>query len=232
MYAREIDGTVYDFGVSGKLIMNVLVMYDRQTESYWSQLLGEAVEGELKGTQLEFVSAWFTSWSAWVDEHPHTVALDKGSNRSTDSYTSYYTNGQAGIIGEEIDDDRLRTKDFIVGVEHEGSAKAYSFRELGRTPIVNDTLNGLDLVVVFVQEGSTGLVFNRQVGEQVLTFERDSETGEMVDVETGTLWDVWRGIGLEGELAGTVLKRVPSTRSFWFGWKDWYPDTDVYTPEE
>ena len=228
MYAREIDGKVYDFGVSGKLIMNVLVMYDRQTESYWSQLLGEAVEGELQGTELEFVSSWFTSWSAWVAEHPNTIALDKGSNRSTDSYTGYYTNGQAGIIGEAIDDDRLDTKDFIIGVEHEGSAKAYPFSALSRESIVNDTLNDLDLVVVFVREGSTGIVFERQLDELTLTFQHDETTGQMIDEETGTLWDIWRGIGLEGELEGHVLRRVPSTRSFWFGWKDWYPDTAVF----
>lgn len=228
MYAREIDGNVYDFGVSGKLIMNVLVMYDRQTESFWSQLLGEAVEGELKGAQLEYVTSWFTSWSAWVAEHPNTIALDKGSSRSTDSYTSYYTNSQAGIIGEAVEDDRLATKEFIIGVEYEGTAKAYPFSILSRNPIVNDTLNGREIVVVFVHEGSTGIVFDREVNGQTLIFERDAITGQMLDEETGTLWDVWRGIGLEGELEGTILQRVPSTRSFWFGWKDWYPDTEVY----
>ena len=49
MYSREIDGQEFTFGVSGKLIMNVLVMYDRQTESLWAQLLGEAVEGDTAG---------------------------------------------------------------------------------------------------------------------------------------------------------------------------------------
>ncbi|NDJ87438.1 MAG: DUF3179 domain-containing protein, partial [Chloroflexi bacterium] len=52
VYARDLNGVVYDFGVSGKLIMNTLVMYDRQTESLWSQILGEAVEGDLRGEVL------------------------------------------------------------------------------------------------------------------------------------------------------------------------------------
>ena len=47
MYDREVEDKELTFGVSGKLIRNVLVMYDRETESYWSQLLGEAVDGEL-----------------------------------------------------------------------------------------------------------------------------------------------------------------------------------------
>lgn len=65
MYAREIEGSEFSFGVSGKLIRNVLVMYDRQTESYWSQLLGEAVEGEMVGTKLEFLPSWMMTWEAW-----------------------------------------------------------------------------------------------------------------------------------------------------------------------
>ena len=60
-----IDNEEYTFGVSGKLIMNVLVMYDRQTDSLWSQLIGEAVDGPLKGTVLEFLPAWQTTWAEW-----------------------------------------------------------------------------------------------------------------------------------------------------------------------
>ena len=54
MYARTIDGEVLTFGVDGKLIFNSLVMYDRETESLWSQFLGESVDGPKLGTKLEF----------------------------------------------------------------------------------------------------------------------------------------------------------------------------------
>ena len=63
MYAREINGERYEFGVSGKLFRNVLIMYDRQTKSLWSQLLGAAVDGPLKGTRLEMLAASFTTWA-------------------------------------------------------------------------------------------------------------------------------------------------------------------------
>ncbi len=78
MYAREINDQEFTFGVSGKLIRNVLVMYDRQTDSLWSQLLGEAVQGEMVGTKLEFLPAWMTTWEEWKALHPNTLALDKG----------------------------------------------------------------------------------------------------------------------------------------------------------
>ena len=67
VFDRNIDGKIYDFGVSGKLIRNVLVMYDRQTESYWSQLLGESVAGTMVGTKLEFLPSWMMTWERWID---------------------------------------------------------------------------------------------------------------------------------------------------------------------
>jgi hypothetical protein len=225
VYAREIDGKVYDFGVSGKLIMNVLVMYDRQTETYWSQLLGEAVEGALAGTQLQFVPSWFTTWSEWKEQFPNTVALEKGS-ASGDSYSGYYNDGRAGVIGESTDDDRLDTKQFVIGVESMGEAVAYPFDILRSEPVINDMVGELSVMIVFVEDGAVGLVYDRSVAGQELTFNGD--TGQLRDDQTGSVWDPWRGVAINGPLEGQVLVRVPSTRSFWFGWKDWYPETKVY----
>ncbi len=229
MYAREIDGTLYDFGVSGKLIMNVLVMYDRQTESYWSQLLGEAVEGELQGTRLEFVQSWFTTWAEWRERYPDTVALDKGG-RYGDTYSGYYAGDDAGIIDESVEDDRLPVKSFVIGLAGEqGVAVAYPFRMLFNEPLINDFLDNVPTLVIFFSDSQTGLTYERRIGERILTFTQfDATTGQMIDVETGTVWDAWQGVALDGELAGEVLRRLHSTRSFWFGWKDWYPDTQIY----
>ena len=78
MYSREIDGKEFTFGVSGKLIMNALVMYDRQTDSLWGQIIGEAIQGPMKGTTLEFIPAIHTTWEDWKRLHPDTLALRKG----------------------------------------------------------------------------------------------------------------------------------------------------------
>ena len=74
MYAREIDGRTFTFGVSGKLSRNVLIMYDRQTESYWSQLIGEAISGEMIGTRLEFLPSWMTTWSPTIADWTNSAA--------------------------------------------------------------------------------------------------------------------------------------------------------------
>ena len=106
MYAREVAGRELTFGVSGKLIMNALVMYDRQTETLWSQFLGQAVEGELAGETLGVVSSQLTVWSAWRDEHPDTLVLDTRGG-VFDQYSNYYTSPNSGVIGQSNYDERL-----------------------------------------------------------------------------------------------------------------------------
>ncbi len=231
MYSRIIDGEEYTFGVSGKLIMNVLVMYDRQTESLWSQLLGEAVEGELKGTQLEFLPAWQTTWADWKEKHPDTLALRKGYYGGRDPYDGYYASASSGVIGQTVLDERLYVKEFVIGVEQNGEAAAYPFSVLNSQPVVNDIVGGVPLLVVFNEETGTGVVFNRENDGQALTFQAQ-EGLTLVDDQTGTTWDGLTGEALEGTLEGSMLTRVKSTSSFWFGWKDWYPGTRVYGIDE
>ncbi len=211
--------------------MNVLVMYDRQTDTLWSQLIGEAVEGPLTGSKLEFVPSWQTTWSDWKVQHPNTLALDKGSRVGRDPYTGYYNSSSSGVIGQSRIDDRLYVKEFVIGVEQNGESTAYPFSVLNEAPIVNDVVGKQPVLVVFNAETGTGIVFDRQVNNQTLTFSL-AEGLNLSDVETGTLWDGLTGQALEGPLAGESLTRLKSTASFWFGWKDWYPETRIYSPEE
>ena len=54
----------------------------------------------------------------------------------------------------------------------------------------------------------------------------------LTDAETGSTWDGLAGRAVAGPLAGEQLEWVKSTASFWFGWKDWYPETRVYGEDE
>lgn len=230
MYAREIEGQAFDFGVSGKLIRNVLVMYDRQTESYWSQLLGESVAGAMVGTKLEFLPSWMMTWERWKELHPDTLALDKGGRRGgRDSYEGYYASDRAGVIGKANDDDRLYTKEFVIGVELDDGAVAYPFSVLNEESILNDSIGGKELLVVFDRHGGTGLVYDRYLDGQLLTFKQGAEDMTMIDGETSSVWDAFSGQAIDGPLTGSQLDRVKSTIVFWFGWVDFHPDTVLYS---
>lgn len=227
MYSREVQDQVLEFGVSGKLMRNVLVMYDRQTDSLWPQLLGRAVEGPMEGAELDFFPSRLTTWGDWKVRHPDTVALVKGYSGRFDPYDSYYASGSAGVVGEAVQDDRLERKEFVLGVVVGETSIAYPYRTLSGDPVVNDVVADRPLLVVFDAETASGIVFDRRVDGQTLTFVA-SEGLTLEDQETGSQWDGLRGAAVEGELEGTALQQVRSTSAFWFGWKDVYPGTAVY----
>ena len=232
MYGRITNGEEHTFGVSGKLIMNALVMYDHQTRTLWSQFMREAVKGELVGTQLEVIPVTQTTWQAWKELHPDTLVLNKNGRYGFDTYRGYYEDSRAGVLGASEDDDRLNRKELVLGVEIDGQSKAYSFAALESEVIVNDTIAGQDALVYFDASSGTALVFDRTVGDVSLTFSVEDGPGGVltvfVDEETNTRWSAFTGVAIEGELKGERLKRAVSHLSFWFAWKDWNPDTELY----
>jgi len=213
--------------VSGKLIRNVLVMYDRQTKSLWSQLLGKAVEGEMKGTELEFLPSFHTTWEDWKTRYPDTLALRKGYVGDLDPYETYYRSTSSGVIGETFIDDRLYAKEFVIGVEHNGQAIAYPYSVLNDESVINDLIARIPILVVFDKDTGSGVVYSRELNGQILTFRGGTDL-VLTDKETGSTWDGLAGTATDGPLEGDRLERIKSTRSFWFGWKDFYPDTILY----
>ncbi len=95
VFERTIDGVTYDFGTTGNLRYSDLVMYDRQTESWWQQATGQAIVGELTGTELTFLPAQIISLEAFANAHPGGDVLSRqtGFNRDygRNPYVGYDT---------------------------------------------------------------------------------------------------------------------------------------------
>ena len=228
VYAREVRGETLTFGVSGKLLMNGLVMYDRETDSMWSQVSGEAISGPHKGGRLTILPALMTTWRSWLEERPDTKTLDKKGRGEYDfdPYESYYGDDSIGLFGRSVNDERLDAKELVAGVVVEGRAKAYPFSELSESPVINDEVSGVPLLVTFDSESRSAAVFSRTVNGRALTFE--IRQGNLTDAQTGSVWSVLTGRAFRGELAGTRLSAIPSVTLFWFAWADFYPDTSVH----
>ena len=108
-------------------------------------------------------------------------------------------------------------------------AIAYPFSVLNEQTAVNDTIADTPILVVFDPDSAAGIVYERAVDGQTLTFSADADDPFMLtDAETGSTWNGFTGEATAGSLAGAQLERVKSTTSFWFGWKDLYPQTAVY----
>ena len=233
MYARQVEGTLLTFGVSGKLIMNGLVMYDDETDTLWSQVLGEAVRGPLNGTALEVIPSTQTTWATWRELHPDTLVLEKNGGYRSDPYARYYTNRDTGILGETNKDRRLYIKEYVVGVSLGQRSKAYPFSVLNDIPVVNDVIGGRPVLVVFDPESATGIVYDRTVSGRPLDFSLltigSGPDFLIQDEETGSRWRALTGEAIDGELAGASLVQLPSTYVFWFGWTDFHPDTELFS---
>ena len=127
--------------MSGKLIMNALVMYDRETDSLWSQFLAKSIAGPLKGTELEIIPSQLTNYGSWTEAYPDTLVLDTHTSYPIDDhYLSYYRAYEAGILGEENPDDRLRTKDLVLGVTGDQGQIAYNYLDLLEAEVINHVI--------------------------------------------------------------------------------------------
>ena len=244
------------FGVSGKLILNNLVMFDDQTDSEWSQAYGAAISGPLEGAELELVASRLMAWEAWKSLYPETRVLDKRGLYRRDNYDTYYTNPQAGILGRSVSDNRLGLKDLVLGIEIGEAQRAYPYDALAETPIVNDTLGNHEIVVIHQPEAGFAAAWSRLLDDEayaiaqepfgmnapeLLTFEQANEAQlrdapavygpVMRDRETGSIWNAFTGEAIAGPLDGAQLIQVPTTPSFWFAWADLFPDTGVWGEE-
>lgn len=236
MYDRRIAGRELTFGVSGKLHANSLIMYDHQTESLWSHLVGAGVSGPMKGEKLSPLNSMFTQWDTWRKLYPGSKVLSSGRSSifgsPRDPYESYYRSPDTGILPTRLSDKRIYPKEYVLGVVLNDKAKAYPFSVLSRLPVINDTFQGLPLLVVFDEESTAAVIFQRRVEGKTLTFKKAQLQGKkmpfVADDETSSVWEGLSGRAVQGRLKGKILEPLPATPSFWFGWVDHYPNTELF----
>ncbi len=168
-FKAEVAGQERDFGVSGLLYNSDVLLYDRASESLWSQIASRAVSGPLVGTRLEMIATSHTSWADWRSRHPDTLVLstDTGYRRDygRDPYADYETDVRVMFpVGHT--DPRYHPKEWVIGLNLDGATKAYPFTELSQaaTPLT-DRVGGQQITVEFDAEHRTGRVRVADGGE-------------------------------------------------------------------
>ena len=173
-FERMINGTAVEFGTSGKLYNSNLVMYDRKTDTYWTQIDGRAITGELTGMKLKAVSIDTVVWRDWKKEHPDSEVLsnETGFSRSygRDPYGSYYEDSFL-MFPVANEDKRVHPKTVIFGIEVNGAYKAYREDDLLKNPVIEDTVNGVKIRVTRSRDG-TVRIMNLETDEEIVK-ERD-----------------------------------------------------------
>lgn len=227
VFERVINNQEVEFGTSGKLYNSNLVMYDRLTDSYWSQALGKAIKGELTGSELKIIPFDVISWNNWKNLHPNTLVLttDTGHLRSygVDPYGDYYTDKRI-VFPVENNDARLHPKEIILGLHEGNSYKAYKQEDVENFVIINDEFNKKSILLISFYEGNSR-AFKRTINDQTLEFV--FENGTILDTVTRSEWN-YDGIAVSGSLKDTKLERLPINPGFWFEWVAFHPDTELF----
>lgn len=154
-----------EFGTSGKLWNSNLVMYDRKTESLWSQILGEAIVGDVTGAQLKVLPSDMTRFGEFKKTSPdgRVLSRDTGATRfyGQDPYGDYYTTpGTYFPVGKK--DDRLSEKDFILGIVINGKAKAYWPEAVKQKGEIEDQFQGKTIVARYERDIDAVRLFEKK----------------------------------------------------------------------
>jgi hypothetical protein len=147
-FSSKVNGRTLNFGVSGLLYNSDVLLYDRETESLWSQLLNKAVTGEYKGTVLTMLPVLHTTWAGWKRYHPTSQVLSKNTGYwrayTQDPYAGYETSKKLYFPVFNKAPANYHPKERILGLAVDGKYKAYPFIELNKNNknIFEDRVNG------------------------------------------------------------------------------------------
>ena len=224
-----------EFGVSGLLFKNNLVMFDRAAvggeDSLWPQMLAGAYCGPEEGNQLSMLPAIEIEWEDWQALHPDTRVVSSRTGRGRD-YTRYpygsyeVEDNELTLIPLERLDGRRPPKERVLGIPFaSGGGIAFPFgalREVGDLAVVHT----VRAVVFWDSQAVAAMAFQPSVLN--LTFE--VREGAFVDMETGSQWSI-EGRALSGPMQGERLSVIAEAYvSFWFAYSQFFPASSLWLP--
>ena len=246
VFEREFDGRTLDFGTTGRLRKSDLLMYDRQTESWWQQFTGKGLIGEYAGRELVEYPASIVSFEDFRSKYPEGPVLSRrtGHNRpyGENPYRGYDRIDQSPFMFAGQTDPRLPPMERIVAVRIGERFKAYPFGEFEAPEVINDEFAGTPIAVLATREAFSALdkpaikesrrvpslnAFDRRIDGKALEFElRD---GQIRDTATGSRWN---GLGqaISGPLTGKRLEPLAGGVHFAFAWLAFRPETSIFHP--
>jgi hypothetical protein len=235
VFRAEIDGKALTPDLAGLRGLN-WVMKDRETGSLWQQGTGEAFEGPMKGKRLPMVSFLLTTWEEWRRLHPDTLALVPDPAHQQGYRMMEQQHARGGLRGfrppetwgkKLRDDSRLPDWEQILGIAAGNAHKAYPIDSIRRMSVINDRVGPTPVLLVHTAASDMVTAFSRSIRGRPLTFERIKASPNLIDKDTRSTWTAY-GECTSGPLKGTKLERITPTPSFWFGWAQFFPDTEVF----
>ncbi len=206
-------------------------MRDVETGSWWQQISGESIQGSLKGQKLKAVDSDELSFGVWKRENPNGRVLRPDEKiLGENKYESANWEDQVSKMPVRVNakiDDRFEPRELIIGIKVGTQAKAYPFSAVEKQSPIIDSVGGTELVILLAGDGKSVRAFDRTVNGKVIELLQKPGTNELIDAETGSVWD-FTGTAIRGELSGKRLTKIQLIKDYWFDWKTYNPDTAVY----
>ncbi len=224
VFSPMINGKRQDFRLVGARHYNA-VIEDVDTKSWWYQATGVAAVGPMKGNHLKELYYEQSTLSSWLTKHPGSLILQPDKHFTADyNDLKNYDRLQAVDRDSTIKNkDTLIRKSWVLGVITNGKAKAYNWRQLVKTRLVNDNLANTPIVVSLEKDSLTYHVWNRTVNGKELHFNLDP-TGQLTDTETASVWD-WDGLCTSGTNKGAKLDKIQAYQEYRHSWNHFHEGT-------
>lgn len=189
VFDPRVDGRQLEFGVSGLLYNSDVLMYDRETESLWSQIEREAVTGEMLGARLSLLPALHSTWGHWAAQNPQGLVLSLETGHARDYHRDpylLYASSPRTMFPVNHRDDRLAAKEMVLGIELDGASVAFPLERLANRPKpIRATVGERDLLVYYFPATETAFA--------------TTGDGEMVPA-TLAFWFAWSAFHPETDL--------------------------------
>ena len=190
VYSGDFNGKAHKFGVSGLLYNSDVLLFDRETETLWSQILSKGVSGQLVNQTLSVIPSSHTSWKAWLKMHPKTQVLSTETGIKRDySRSPYgdYTKNNRIYFPVEFKSKRYHPKERVLGITINGKHKAYPFSELAKLDkkILKDDFSGQQLTIEFDVDNRDGVI--------------KSNTGDIIP-SVNSFWFAWYAFHPKAEI--------------------------------
>jgi hypothetical protein len=243
--SRKVGAKTLTFGSTGLLRNSGLIMFDRQTESWWQQFIGTAIVGEYMGQKLPIdFSSQLISFGRFAERYPKSRVLsrDTGFRRKygLNPFQGYDSIDNTPMMFNDVTDPRLPPMERVLSLRLNDALKLYPYNIINKNGVLNDVVEGIPVVILSgagylspldqtdISKSATVLVVAGYIGRvdgTELTFTKID--GEVFDAQTKSLWNVF-GLAVSGSLKGVQLSRVDVGTHFAFAALAFTPDADVY----
>ncbi len=227
---RNVGNNKTTFGVSGKLYNSNLIPYDRNTDSYWSQIGLNCINGELFSTEIKTVPLIETTWETWKTAYPNSMVLntDTGFSRTYGVYPygDYITNHSRLAFPVEPLDDRIPAKERVLGLLSDAGNKSYRLSSFGNGKLVVDSIG--DETYLIIGSQTLNFIVAYAIESDAEDWSYDPTNLPVIAKDGSGNALTIHGDIVDGPLSETSLSPTVSFMAYWFSLGAFYPGIDIY----